>query len=606
MTIWQPAADSSVITDTPAASTAPLQGHRLLLARLAWLSLAGLIVVLLVIAVPHNLGAMQAPCTGKLCLRGQVLGSELPLLAAYGITIETFGAVMFALQFGCALTYFAVAGVIFWRRSDDWMALLGAAMLLAWGAATSGVIQALDLLGPFWWWCVTGVWLLSSTLVTYFFYLFPSGYFVPHWTRWLAPVWIAGTNLHDVLPLVVGRSVLLGRLTSLFFDAWFISLALAQAYRYRYAATPPERHQTRWVLFGVIVGIGGYAVVDVMRLALVVLLPSVQQIPSPFTNGAYYVLMTLVPLAFGVAILRARLYDIDILINRTLVYGALTTCIVGAYIVLVGSLSTFLRIENNLVISLVTTGGVAVLFQPLRDRLQQGVNRLMYGDRDQPYAVLSRLGQRIEGTLAPDAVLPTLVETVREALKLPYAAIAIEEEGERVPKAASGAPVPDPLVLPLVYQGETVGHLLLGPRAPGEGWNRADRRLLADLARQAGTAVHAVRLHLELQHARSRLVTAREEERRRLRRDLHDGLGPVLASLALQADTAHDLVRSDPDQAETLLVDLTTQAQGAVVDIRRLVYALRPPALDELGLAGALRADILAAPRQGSYRHPRS
>ncbi|HEY0733391.1 MAG TPA: sensor histidine kinase, partial [Herpetosiphonaceae bacterium] len=141
----------------------------------------------------------------------------------------------------------------------------------------------------------------------------------------------------------------------------------------------------------------------------------------------------------------------------------------------------------------------------------------------------------------------------------------------------------------LSYGSEIVGQLILGPRSPGESWSPNDRRLLLDLARQSGTAVHAMRLTLDLQHARTRLVTAREEERRRLRRDLHDGLGPTLAALALQADTARDLLRSDPDEAEALLDNLTQQSQAAVVDIRRLVYALRPPALDDLGLIVALR-----------------
>jgi len=166
-----------------------------------------------------------------------------------------------------------------------------------------------------------------------------------------------------------------------------------------------------------------------------------------------------------------------------------------------------------------------VLVQPLRQRLQRGVNRLLYGERDEPYAVLSRLGRRLEGTLAPDAVLPAIVETVAGALKLPYAAIALREGECLAVVAAFGQPVGDPLRLPLVYRHEAVGELLLAPRAPGEPFSPADRRLLDDLARQAGVAAHAVRLTADLQRSRERLVTLREEERRRLRRDPHDGLG---------------------------------------------------------------------------------
>ena len=229
----------------------------------------------------------------------------------------------------------------------------------------------------------------------------------------------------------------------------------------------------------------------------------------------------------------------------------------------------------------------------MRERFQRGVNRLMYGERDDPYKVLSQLGQRLEATLEPESVLPAVAETVAQALKLPYAAIMLREEGERqegfAVAAAYGSPVDSPIRLPLVYQHEAVGQLVLAPRLGEEGFSPTDRRLLDDLARQAGTAAYAVLLTADLRRTRERLVAAREEERRRLRRDLHDGLGPQLSSQALTIDAVRALMRQDPDTAEALLLDLKQQAQDAVADIRRLVYALRPPALDDLGLIGVLR-----------------
>jgi signal transduction histidine kinase len=130
---------------------------------------------------------------------------------------------------------------------------------------------------------------------------------------------------------------------------------------------------------------------------------------------------------------------------------------------------------------------------------------------------------------------------------------------------------------------------VLSPRSPGEGFSDADRSLLEDLARQAEVAVHAVRLTTDLQHSRERLVATREEERRRLRRDLHDGLGAQLAGLNVQAGTLRRLIPSDPDAADELVVELRDELQGAIADIRRLVYDLRPPALDDLGLGESLR-----------------
>jgi signal transduction histidine kinase len=229
--------------------------------------------------------------------------------------------------------------------------------------------------------------------------------------------------------------------------------------------------------------------------------------------------------------------------------------------------------------------------------LQRVVNHLLYGERDEPYMVLSRLGQRLEGTLFPDTVLSTVVRTVAEALKLPYVAVEIERSNTFEAAAATGKPINNPLRIPLVYGGGTVGRLVLGPRAASEDFTSADLRLLEDLARQIGAAVHAarlteeaVRLSADLQKSRERLVTAREEERRRLRRDLHDGLGPQLASLTMRAEAARDLIPEHPVRADEVLAGLTEQAQAAVADIRRLVYALRPPALDALGLLGALRS----------------
>jgi signal transduction histidine kinase len=303
-----------------------------------------------------------------------------------------------------------------------------------------------------------------------------------------------------------------------------------------------------------------------------------------------------IPVAIGIAILRYRLYDIDLVINRTLVYGALTACVVGIYVLIVGYLGAVFR-TGNLAISLAATGVVAVLFAPLRDLLQRGVNRLMYGERDDPYAVLSRPGQRLEAIFAPAAVLPTAVRTVAESLKLPYAAVEVERSNALEIAAATGKPVGDPLRLPLHYGGETVGRLVLGRRAGEAEFGPLDRRLLDDLTRQIGVAVHAarltdeaIRLSADLQRSRERLVTAREEERRRLRRDLHDGLGPQLASLAMKAEAARDLLSSDPASSDALLEDITAQTQEAVTDIRRLVYGLRPPALDDLGLTDALKA----------------
>jgi signal transduction histidine kinase len=293
-------------------------------------------------------------------------------------------------------------------------------------------------------------------------------------------------------------------------------------------------------------------------------------------------------IATAFAIFKYRLYDIDLLISRSLVYGLLTMLVVGIYILVVGALGTFFQAQGNLVIALLATGIVAVLFQPLRERLQRGVNRLIFGERDDPVEALSRLGKQLETAVPPNTVLPTLVETIGQTLKLGYVAIQLPAEREGEVTARYGNRSREVTHFPLVYQGESIGRLVVALRSPGTPFSPAEMRLLRNISRQAGAAVHSVQLMTDLQRSRQQLVAAREEERLRLRRDLHDGLGPALASVVWQADSARDLVHTDPSGAEQLLESSIEQAQSALADIRRLVYGLRPPALDEFGLVGAL------------------
>jgi signal transduction histidine kinase len=350
--------------------------------------------------------------------------------------------------------------------------------------------------------------------------------------------------------------------------------------RYRRASSV-ERLQIKWLLFT-----GGVFVL--FYIPLLVWQGELPVFGTDVANVILFLLGLLFPVAIAIAILRYRLYDIDVIINRTLVYGSLTALVIGFYVLVVGYLGSLLRAENNLLISLFATGLVAMLFQPLRNWLQLGVNRLMYGKRDEPVTVLSQLGERLQETILPDEILPHLVDTVAQALKLPYVCVALQVADQLKVQAESGHTIGSPEAFPLIYQGVSVGQLLVSRRAPNEEFNPADRLLLTNIARQAGAAAYSVRLNAALQQSRQQLVTAREEERRRLRRDLHDGLGPQLASQTLTIDAISKLLERDTATARDLLDHLKSQSQAAIQDIRQLVYALRPPALDELGLVEAL------------------
>jgi two-component system, NarL family, sensor kinase len=335
---------------------------------------------------------------------------------------------------------------------------------------------------------------------------------------------------------------------------------------------------------------------------LVGLLPWLIHPNDPVAQELSIVMTDLVVMAIvvatGVAILRYRLWDIHFIVNRTLVYGSLTALIVALYIVIVGTLGTLLQTGGNLPVSLFGTGIIAISFQPLRERLQRGVNRLMYGERDDPYAVLGRLSEQLEVVTASQSVLPTIVETVAEALKLPYVAISLKNgdqfkiAAEFVRSSAYAGTRDGIETLPLIYQLETIGQLIFAPRSSGESFSHADRGLLETIARQAGVAAYNVRLTLDLQRSRERLVTTREEERRRLRRDLHDGLGPVLAAMSFKLDAVYNLADRDAGAVKKMSTELKAQMQEVLADIRRIAYNLRPPALDELGLVGALKAHI--------------
>lgn len=343
------------------------------------------------------------------------------------------------------------------------------------------------------------------------------------------------------------------------------------------------RTQLRWVTIG-----GGISVVASLVLFWIPQL----LLARPLIPWSAIGLVSLpLPLGIAASVLRYRLLDIDVVVNRALVYGGATVAIVTIYVVSVSLLGSVLGLESGFSASLLATGLAAVAAIPVRDVLQRGVNRLMYGDRDDPYRALSRLGARLEGTLDPLEAPEVIVRTVAESLRLPWVGlrIAVANEPDRV-VTHGRRPEGDPVSMPLTYGAEEVGHLQVAQRSAAEPLSAADLELLEALARQAGAAVHAMGLALDVIASRERLVATREEERRRIRRDLHDGLGPTLAGIGLRAEVAADLVSRDPAGAQAVLDEMRREVTGAIADIRRLVDALRPPAIDELGLVGALEA----------------
>lgn len=574
-----------------------------LAARVGSRVLVGLSLGLFLLSIPARYGELV-----EIALRASArLGPGDGFLQRFlsGGTYYALAVLFLEILFVLSLTLISIA--IAWRNKSDWSSLFFSTVFICYAVWVTQTLDALVL--PSVLQVVANLTQAAGVLLAVmYFLLFPDGRFVPGWTRVSAVAWFLYCLAWGVFPtawfsLIDPFEASFAAFLILLLLGWGLGL-MAQAVRYR-RADRGQRVMTKWVMLIVAGACIGYGAVYLPN----VLLPTsgyARTLYELFGVPIFWLLALPMPVAFGLAMQRYHLFNADLIINRTLVYGTLTACVVGIYVFVVGYLGALLHTEDNLLISLVATGLVAVLFQPLRDRLQRGINRLMYGERHDPYTALSRFGQHLEATLAPDAVLSTVIKDVAEALKAPYAAIEIERNGAYESVAATGEPVESPLRLPLVYGGERVGRLILGQRAGEADFSPADHQLLDDLARQVSVAVHAtrltedaLRLSEELQNSREQLVAAREEERRRLRRDLHDGLGPQLASLTMKAEAARDLLETAPERSGALLEEITTQAQEAVADVRRLVYGLRPPALDELGLLGTLRTQAAHGDHNG-------
>jgi two-component system NarL family sensor kinase len=283
---------------------------------------------------------------------------------------------------------------------------------------------------------------------------------------------------------------------------------------------------------------------------------------------------------------RFRLEEIEPRVRRSLVQALVLVVVGAAFAVVVRAvdLATDVAVE-----SMLAGGLLALLLLPVGVAVQRVVRRWVYGDREFPDRVVSEL-RRLDALTAPEDALREALELLARRLHLSFAAVDVFATPTSGPIAASiGDPVGVASTVDLAVGGTTLGRLRVEVDAGHDPFGPGDRRLLEDVGAQVGALVQAVTANRELQLSRRRLVAAREEERRRLRRDLHDGLGPSLATFAMGLEAATDLIRDDPDRAADLVARLAERARGDIGEVRRLVEGLRPPALDQLGLVSALR-----------------
>ncbi len=467
--------------------------RRLRLARAAWLVLAPVVLGLDAVGIPVVYEQGRRICTSGPCshLSSQLTPAGVQALQALGLSIDFFAAYQVALQIIAVLAYTAIAAVIFWRRSNDGMALLAAFTLLSFGSVAFGPLNALPDAKPIWWLPVAVVSYFGQVCFGLLFYLFPNGRFAPRWTRWLAGavvvLWIPSIFFPNTpFALFTGASVV--------FLGYVTSLIAVQVYRYRRVSNSVERQQTKWVVFGLAVGLGGFIGALIFGN---VLFPSLAQASGPSQmvgNTLISGFLLLIPLSIGLAILRSRLWEIDLLINRTLVYVPLTGILAGLFaasITLSQRLFIALTGQQSDAATVLTTLIVVAAFDPIKTGLQHLVDR-RFKEAPDPSKKLNAFGEQVQSVVQViDArqVTRRLLDEAILAFDATGGAVYLQDgEHERLLHRSGEWNGEASIHVSLENNGVRLGLLSLGPRRSGSEYlpeDRAALQLAADRVAQA-------------------------------------------------------------------------------------------------------------------------
>ena len=368
-----------------------------------------------------------------------------------------------------------------------------------------------------------------------------------------------------------------------------VAAVVSLVIRYR-RASPDERLQLKWLVLA-----GSFAV-------LVLIATFVMQV---FTGSApkfieYLVVLAIagIPVAIGVAILRYRLYDIDVVINRAVVYGVLAAFITAVFLSIVVGVGTVVGSDGNAFLSAVAAAVVALAFQPARRRAQHLANRFVYGERATPYEVLSGFSERLAETYSINDVLPRLARILGDALGAARVAILLGTDPTSAPVATwppGEATTGDARSFEVRHQGELLGTIEV-VMPPGAPLDVTKEKLVADVAAQAGLVLRNATLIEELRASRQRLVAAQNEERRRIERNIHDGAQQQLVALTVKLKLADSLVGKNEERAHEMLADLQVDTSQALEDLRDLARGIYPPLLADKGLGAAVESQARKSP----------
>jgi signal transduction histidine kinase len=541
--------------------------------------------------VGHSTVVLGIGLTLPLCLAALVL-TQVPGPGGHRLPLSE------VVWFSSFFLFPLVGAVILWHRPGNlvgWIFLaVGLTQSLAAVAGGGGeLLRAGDPTS--WWGAELWVWenvffaIAFVLATTYPLLLFPDGRLPSR--RWRPVVHATSVGL---AVLVVGILVTPGRIesdvelvnplgisalggvplvvlnTALIFLLGVAALGLFSLVARWHGGEPETRRRLSWLVLAVLV-------VVAVNVAGAVAGP---WLPDWAGSIEEAVTIAALPVATGVAVLRSDLFDVTSVLDRTLVYLVLTALVVPTFVATVAAATSLLGSEAGRGASLLAAAVVAVLVSPVKERLQRGVDRFLYGDRARPYTVLSGLAAKLEQTSGSDDLLDTVTTAIAESLRVPYVRVLVGEP-VLVPS--------DSVALPLLSHGWQEGVLLVGLRSDGRGFDARELELLGNLARQVAVEARGMRLAEDVRESRERIVRAREQERLRVRRDLHDGIGPTLAAASLQVDALRERWPVQDPQAAHLMGQMKSEIAQCVLDIRRVIEGLRPPALDDLGLAGVVR-----------------
>ena len=420
---------------SPGTKGTRLQGRWLVLARVVWVAIVVFTLSIFLLSLPAYFAQLQTICAGVACVYayGQLTPGTAQALQHLGLSIGAYAASTLAIAIAPVLVFFGVAGLIFWRRFDDWMALLVSLFLVTFGVnfSAQGLLAA----------SLQTAWNVPLSIVTalgwisfnLLIYLFPDGRFVPRWTRLVAVFAIASNLFLNTFPQAFFN--LPSWVAGVLFTGLAVTGVVAQIYRYLRISGPVQRQQTKWVVFG----IAATGVVIMGRYAPLLFFPALSTSSSLYFLILVYVSplgYLLIPLTLGMAILRYRLWDIDILINRTLVYGMLTALLALVYIGLVVALQAFFKaitgqVGTSPLVIVISTLAIAALVQPLRHRLQKIIDRRFYRRKYDATRTLAAFSATLQNEMDLNQLSEHLLVVVKETMQPTFVSLWLRTPSQK-------------------------------------------------------------------------------------------------------------------------------------------------------------------------------